>query len=151
MIHVVLFQPEIPQNTGNIARTCAITGAKLHLIRPLGFSVDERSVRRAGLDYWDKVEVEAHDNLEQFCEKYPVDIYLVTTHGEMIYTEVDYEADCAVLFGSESRGVPDEMHQCFAGRRIKIPMRNRAGNRSLNLSNSAAILIYEIWRQRSFQ
>lgn len=151
MIHVVLYQPDIPQNTGNIARTCAITGARLHLIRPLGFSVDERSVRRAGLDYWDKVDVEVHDSLSDFCEKYPVPIYLLTSHGDKYYTDITYEADCAIMFGSESSGVPEEIHRRFSENRVKIPMRNLAGNRSLNLSNSAAIMIYEIWRQRSFE
>lgn len=150
MIHVVLFQPDIPQNTGNIARTCAITGARLHLIRPLGFSIDERSVRRAGLDYWDKVAVEVHDSLDQFCDKYPVPVYLLTSHGDKLYSDISYPDDCAILLGSETAGVPPELHRRFADRRIKIPMRQLAGNRSLNLSNSAAIMIYEIWRQRRF-
>lgn len=150
MIHVVLYQPDIPQNTGNIARTCAITGAKLHLIRPLGFSVDDRQVKRAGLDYWDKVELEVHDDLSAFCDKYPIPTYLLTSHGDKYYTEINYEDDCAIIFGSESSGVPPELHERFQDHRIKIPMKNRAGNRSLNLSNSAAIMIYEIWRQRSF-
>ena len=93
MIHVVLLEPDIPQNTGNIARTCAITGAKLHLIRPLGFSLEERAVRRAGVDYWDKLEVEVHDSLDDFLDRYPIPCYLLTSHGTTRYCDVQYEID----------------------------------------------------------
>lgn len=150
MIHVVLFQPDIPQNTGNIARTCALTGARLHLIRPLGFSLDQASLKRAGLDYWDKVDVVVHDSWADFCQVMNLPMYLLTSHGDTIYSDVRYEDDCVIVFGSETAGVPEAIHQQFHGHRLTIPMRSQPGLRSLNLANSVAIVCYEIWRQRSF-
>lgn len=150
MIHVVLYQPDIPQNTGNIARTCALIGAKLHLIRPLGFSLDAASIRRAGLDYWDKVDVTVHDTLDDFLHVVPVPVYLLSSHGDRRYSDVTYEEDCAILFGAEASGVPQSVHELFHESRLTIPMRHLPGLRSLNLANSVAVVCYEIWRQRSF-
>lgn len=150
-INVVLYQPEIPPNTGNIARTCAITGAKLHLIKPLGFSIDEKSVRRAGLDYWHLLDLEVHESLDDFLEKYgDQDIFLSTTKAEKYYSDVTYTKDCFIVFGRETSGLPTVMHERYKDNRIKIPMRNNEAARSLNLSNSAAIIIYEALRQLDF-
>lgn len=150
-INVVLFQPEIPPNTGNIARTCAITGVKLHLIKPLGFDIDEKSVKRAGLDYWHLLDLEVHESLEDFLEKYgEKEIYLSTTKATKYYDEVSYSEDCFIVFGRETSGLPAMMHERYENNRIKIPMRQNEAARSLNLSNSAAIIIYEVLRQLDF-
>lgn len=150
-INVVLFQPEIPPNTGNIARTCAITGAKLHLIKPLGFSIDDKSVKRAGLDYWHLLDLEVHESLEDFLDKYgDQDIFLSTTKASKYYDEVEFTKDCFIVFGRETSGLPAELHQRFKDNRIKIPMLQNEAARSLNLSNSAAIIIYEALRQLDF-
>ncbi len=150
MIHVVLFEPDIPQNTGNIARTCAATGATLHLIRPLGFSLDSRALKRAGLDYWDKLNVEIHDSFEVFLDKYKYPVYPVTTKAEKRYTDVEYEDDVTLLFGSECSGLPEYIHQMFFENRVTIPMVEHEDIRSLNLSNSVAIVVYELVR-RNFE
>lgn len=150
-INVVLFQPEIPPNTGNIARTCAITGAKLHLIKPLGFDIDEKSVKRAGLDYWHLLDLEVHESLEDFLEKYgDKEIYLSTTKASKYYDEASYSEDCFIVFGRETSGLPAMMHERYEHNRIKIPMRQNEAARSLNLSNSAAVIIYEVLRQLDF-
>lgn len=150
-INVVLFQPEIPPNTGNIARTCAITGVKLHLIKPLGFDIDEKSVKRAGLDYWHLLDLEVHESLEDFLEKYgDKEIYLSTTKATKYYDEVNYSEECFIVFGRETSGLPAMMHERYENNRIKIPMRQNEAARSLNLSNSAAIIIYEVLRQLDF-
>lgn len=151
MIHVVLYQPDIPQNTGNIARTCALTGAMLHLIRPLGFSLDSRSMKRAGLDYWDKVQVRLHDTLEDYVQQYPHPMYALTTKGDQRYDAVDFPEDVSLLFGAESSGLPLWVHERLQDRRLYIPMRPDEHLRSLNLANSVAIIIYDIWRKRGFE
>lgn len=149
-IHIVLHEPEIPQNTGNIARTCAATGASLHLIRPLGFSVDDRKMRRAGLDYWDKLDVHFYDGLEDFLAGHPsAPLYCFTTKAQHGYTDVTYPDEVFLLFGKETRGLPEEFLLSRPESCVRIPMLNRL--RSLNLSNSVAIAVYEVLRQHGFE
>lgn len=152
-INIVLVEPEIPQNTGNIARTCAATGAKLHLVHPLGFDISEKQVKRAGLDYWDKVEIEEHESLEKFLEKYPTKenhMYFLTTKGHKCYTEVDFSKfeEVFIVFGKETKGLPESLLLENLDTAIRIPMKKTL--RSLNLSNSAAIVTYELLRQADF-
>jgi len=153
-INVVLVEPEIPQNTGNIARTCAATGGKLHLVHPLGFSIDEKQVKRAGLDYWDKLEIEEHESISKFFEKYPVqenNMFFVTTKGKKVYSDKIFEAidEVFVLFGKETKGLPEDILKLYIDKTIRIPMKEHL--RSLNLSNSVAIVVYEILRQKKFE
>ena len=151
LFHVVLVEPEIPPNTGNIARTCAITGMKLHLVKPLGFSIDDKAVKRAGLDYWDHLELEVHESLGEFLEKYKDrKMYLATTHGGVRYTDVRYERGSFLLFGKETAGLPKELIARHPDAAVRIPMGKNPDLRSLNLSNSAAILLYEALRQHDF-
>ena len=151
LFHVVLVEPEIPPNTGNIARTCAITGMKLHLVKPLGFSIDDKAVKRAGLDYWDHLELEVHESLGEFLEKYKDrKMYLATTHGGVLYTDVRYERGSFLLFGKETAGLPKELIARHPDAAVRIPMGKNPDLRSLNLSNSAAILLYEAMRQHDF-
>ena len=148
-IHIVLHEPEIPQNTGNIARSCAATGAALHLIRPLGFEIDDKKLKRAGLDYWDKLDVTVYDDYSDFLAKNPgAKIYMATTKAHKIYTEVNYEPDCYIMFGKESAGIPEEILVDNEDTCIRIPMIGDI--RSLNLSNSVAIVLYEALRQGDF-
>lgn len=152
-INVVLVEPEIPQNTGNIARTCAAIGAKLHLVHPLGFSISEKEVKRAGLDYWDKVEIEEHDSFEKFLEKYdPLknNMFFLTTKGKKVYSDVDYSNmdEVFLLFGKETKGLPEDILLKYFDNAVRIPMRETL--RSLNLSNSVAIVVYEVLRQANF-
>jgi len=148
-LNIVLVEPEIPQNTGNIARTCAATGARLHLVEPLGFSVQDKYLKRAGLDYWNDVEIIYHRNYQMLKEQYPqAPFYYVTTKAERIYAEVSYPDECFFIFGKETKGLPEELllenyHAC-----IRIPM--RPDIRSLNLSNSVAVITYEFFRQKDF-
>ncbi len=149
--HIVLVEPEIPPNTGNISRTCAITGTKLHLVKPLGFSIGDRAVKRAGLDYWDRLDLEIHDSLEDFLHRYgDRTLYLATTHGGVCYTDVEYEWGSFLLFGKETAGLPKELIAKYPETAVRIPMGNEKELRSLNLSNSAAILLYEALRQHNF-
>ena len=154
-LNIVMVEPEIPQNTGNIARTCAITGAKLHLVHPLGFSISEKALRRAGLDYWDKLEIEEHESLEAFLKKYkPEDnnMFFATTKGKEVYSDVDYSKmdEVFVLFGKETKGLPEWLLKKYLHTKtIRIPMKETL--RSLNLSNSVAIIAYEILRQKDFE
>ena len=148
-INIVLYQPEIPQNTGNIARTCAATGASLHLIRPLGFAIDDKKLKRAGLDYWDKLDITYYDGLADFMARHKgACIYYFTTKAPQAYTEISYPDEVFIMFGKESAGLPEEL--LFANRShcVRIPMREHL--RSLNLSNSVAIAVYEILRQSDF-
>ena len=152
-LNVVLVEPEIPQNTGNIARTCAATGTKLHLVYPLGFSISEKSVKRAGLDYWDKLEIEEHISFNKFLEKYPPEknnMFFVTTKGKHVYSEDVFTNlnEVFVLFGKETKGLPEDILQKYLSKTIRIPMKEHL--RSLNLSNSVAIVVYEILRQNNF-
>ncbi|WP_409253219.1 tRNA (uridine(34)/cytosine(34)/5-carboxymethylaminomethyluridine(34)-2'-O)-methyltransferase TrmL [Bacillus sp. SCS-153A] len=151
-IHVVLYQPEIPANTGNIARTCAATDTTLHLIRPLGFSADDKMLRRAGLDYWQFVEIIYYDSIEEFLEKNAGgEFYYLTKYGENVHSGYDYshkDKDYFFIFGRETTGLPNEIIQTNKERCLRIPMNQN--DRSLNLSNSAAILIYEALRQQDY-
>ena len=153
-LHIVLVEPEIPQNTGNIARTCAAIGAKMHLVHPLGFDISEKSVKRAGLDYWDKLEIEEHDNLNKFLEKYDINnnaIYLVSTKATHVYSDVDYSKydNIFLLFGKETKGLPENLLKDNLDKTIRIPMGYEI--RSLNLSNSVAIVAYEVEKQFNFE
>lgn len=150
MFHVILFQPEIPPNTGNVIRLCANTGARLHLIRPLGFELDDKRLRRAGLDYHEFAPVRVHDSLERcLAEARPARLFAVSTRGRRTYTEPEYREGDGFLFGPETRGLPEDVLGEFPPEQIlRIPM--RPGNRSLNLSNAAAVLVYEAWRQNGF-
>lgn len=150
MIHTVLFQPEIPPNTGNIIRLCANTGSQLHLIEPLGFDFDDKKLRRAGLDYHEFAEVQRHSSLDAFIEKVaPQQIFACTTKGTKLYSEVEYSDGDAILMGPETRGLPDAILDKIAGdQKIRIPM--RSDSRSLNLSNATAVILYEALRQCGF-
>jgi len=151
-INIVLFQPEIPPNTGNIARTCALTGIKLHLIKPLGFHIDDKSLKRAGLDYWHLLNLEIHESLEDFLEKYGNEkIFLSTTKATRYHSDVKYENGCFIMFGKETAGLPDSLHQRYKNDEIKIPMLKHKDVRSLNLSNSVAIIAYEALRQIGYK
>lgn len=154
-MHIVMVEPEIPQNTGNIARTCAITGAKLHLVHPLGFQIDDKYLKRAGLDYWDKLEIEEHDSFLKFLERYKPEeqnMFFATTKAQHCYTDVDYrkfkDEEIFVLFGKETKGLPEDILKKYIDKTIRIPMRPVL--RSLNLSNSVCIIAYEILRQNNF-
>ena len=149
MLNIVLFEPEIPQNTGNIGRTCVATNTRLHLIEPLGFRLDEKSLRRAGMDYWKDLDVTTYIDFDDFMEKNPdAKIYMATTKAPNVYTEVNYEPDCYIMFGKESAGIPEEILVHHKENSIRIPM---VGDiRSLNLSNSVAIVLYEALRQNNF-
>lgn len=153
-INVVLVEPEIPQNTGNIARTCAATGAKLHLVRPLGFNLSEKQLKRAGLDYWDKLDIEEHDSFTEFLAKYSPkqnNMFFVTTKGKRVYSQDMYSnlEEVFILFGKETKGLPEEVLKKYLDKTIRIPMKKDL--RSLNLSNSVAIVVYEILRQKAFE
>lgn len=148
-LNVVLVEPEIPQNTGNIARTCAAIGATLHLIKPLGFDISEKAVRRAGLDYWDKLNIIVYENLNEFKEKVNTkDMFLLSTKAKKVYSEVKYTKDSYIVFGPETRGLPEDYILENFDRAVRIPMRE--GIRSLNLSNSVAIVAYEAEKQVLF-
>ncbi|MBQ8339328.1 MAG: tRNA (uridine(34)/cytosine(34)/5-carboxymethylaminomethyluridine(34)-2'-O)-methyltransferase TrmL [Clostridia bacterium] len=148
-IHIVLHEPEIPQNTGNIARTCAATGAALHLIRPMGFTVDDKKLKRAGLDYWDKLDITYYDGLADFYTRHPdAEIYYFSTKAQHTHTDVTYPEEVFLMFGKESAGLPEELLLQNASHTVRIPMRDTL--RSLNLSNAAAIAVYEVLRQQNF-
>ncbi len=148
-LNIVLFEPEIPANTGNIGRTCVATGTRLHLIEPLGFRLNEKEIKRAGMDYWEHLDVTRYINFEDFLEKNPdAKIYMATTKAPNVYTEVNYEPDCYIMFGKESAGIPEEILVNHKEDCIRIPMLGEI--RSLNLSNSVAIVLYEALRQNHF-
>lgn len=148
-LNIVLLEPEIPANTGNIGRTCVATGSRLHLIEPLGFRLDEKSLKRAGMDYWKDLDVTTYINFEEFLEKNPgAKIYMATTKAPRLYTDVSYEPDCYIMFGKESAGIPEEILVENQETAIRIPMIGEI--RSLNLSNSVAVALYEALRQNQF-
>lgn len=149
-LHIVLHEPEIPQNTGNIARTCAVTGAHLHLIRPLGFEIDDKKMKRSGLDYWDKLGVSFYDSLEDFYKQNPdASVYYFSTKAPRNFTEVSYPSNVYLMFGKESKGLPETLLEQHPDTCVRIPMRDTL--RSLNLSNSVAIATYEVLRQNKFE
>ncbi|MCD8149931.1 MAG: tRNA (uridine(34)/cytosine(34)/5-carboxymethylaminomethyluridine(34)-2'-O)-methyltransferase TrmL [Clostridiales bacterium] len=148
-LNIVLYEPEIPANTGNIGRTCVATGTRLHLIEPLGFQLTEKALRRAGMDYWKDLDVTTYVNYEDFLKKNPgAKIYMATTKGQCVYTEVSYEEDCYIMFGKESAGIPEELLAHNRERCVRIPMLEKI--RSLNLGNSVAVVLYEALRQNEF-
>ena len=149
MLNIVLHEPEIPANTGNIGRTCVAAGARLHLIEPLGFRLDEKSLKRAGMDYWKDLDVTTYIDYEDFLEKNPgAKIYMATTKARKVYTEVAYEPDCYIMFGKESAGIPEEILVENQENCVRIPMMGDI--RSLNLGNSVAVVLYEALRQNGF-
>lgn len=150
-IHIILHEPEIPQNTGNIARTCAATGASLHIIRPMGFEIDDKKLKRAGLDYWHQLDIRYYDDFSDFLDQHPdAEIYYFSTKAPRAYTEVSYDGkDVYLMFGKETRGLPEELLFAHPEACVRIPMRDKL--RSLNLSNSVAIAVYEVLRQQNFE
>ena len=149
MLNIVLHEPEIPANTGNIGRTCVAAGARLHLIEPLGFRLTEKNLKRAGMDYWDQLDVRTYIDFQDFLEQNPgAKIYMATTKAHQIYTDVRYEPDCYIMFGKESAGIPEEILVKHPEECLRIPMWGEI--RSLNLSNSVAIVLYEALRQNEF-
>jgi tRNA (cytidine/uridine-2'-O-)-methyltransferase len=149
MLHIVLVEPEIPQNCGNIARTCAATGCTLHLIRPLGFDISEKAVKRAGLDYWHLVEVRDYENLEDFFRRNNVQrMWCLSTKAPRSYVEADFQDGDYLFFGKETKGLPEDFLECHRDSCVRIPMRSEA--RSLNLSNAVAITVFESLRQLQF-
>ncbi len=149
MVNVVLLEPEIPANTGNIGRTCVATGSRLHLIKPLGFDISDKAVRRAGMDYWKNLDLHVYENFEDFLSKNPgAKLYMATTKAEHVYTDMKYEPDAYIMFGKESAGIPEEILMQYRETCVRIPMIGDI--RSLNLGNSAAIMIYEVLRQGNF-
>ena len=150
-LHIVLFEPEIPPNTGNISRSCAATGAVLHLVKPLGFSIDDKSLKRAGLDYWQYVKLEVHESLDDFMSEYEGRrMYLATTKGGRLYTDVEYRDEDMILFGRETAGLPRDFIDAHKESAVRIPMSEDTRLRSLNLSNSANIILFEALRQLGF-
>lgn len=150
-IHIVFVEPEIPPNTGNIARTCAATGSVLHLVEPLGFSIDDKSLKRAGLDYWPYVKLEVHKSLDAFMEKYgDRNLYLATTKGGRKYADVQYKDEDMILFGKETAGLPKKFIDAHKEKAVRIPMSRETRLRSLNLSNCANIILFEALRQLGF-
>ena len=148
-LNIVLLEPEIPSNTGNIGRTCVATGTRLHLIEPLGFRLNEKAIQRAGMDYWKDLDVTTYLNYEDFLAKNPgAKIYMATTKARKLYTEAQYEEDCFIMFGKESAGIPEEILVKHPDTAVRIPMNEDI--RSLNLANSVAIVLYEALRQQGF-
>lgn len=148
-LNIVLYEPEIPANTGNIGRTCYATGTRLHLIEPLGFILNDKTLQRAGMDYWKNLDVIRYDDWNDFLEKNPdAKIYYATTKGKHVHTDVNYEDDCYIMFGPESRGIPEEILVEHPDECVRIPMMGET--RSLNLSNSVAVILYEALRQNNF-
>ena len=150
MLNIVLYEPEIPANTGNIGRTCVATGTRLHLIEPLGFKLSEKHLRRAGMDYWKDLDVTTYMDYEDFLNRNPgAKIYMATTKGPNVYTEAHFEPDCYIMFGKESAGIPEEILLEHKETAVRIPMLEHI--RSLNLGNSVAIVLYEALRQQGFK
>lgn len=147
-LNIVLVEPQIPQNTGNIARTCAVTGAKLHLVRPLGFEVTDKNLKRAGLDYWDKLNITYYNGLEDFFEKTNGEYFYFTSKGRKIHSDIKYQNNTYLIFGREDAGLPEKLLYDNPEKCARIPMRNTL--RCLNLSNSVAVAVYEVLRQWNY-
>lgn len=147
-LNIVMVEPQIPQNTGNVARTCSVTGAALHLVKPYGFTITDRALKRAGLDYWDKLEIYEYDSLDDFFQKTNGEYYYFTTKGKNVYSDVEYKDNVYILFGREDKGLPESLLYENEKHCVRIPMRSDL--RSLNLSNAVAIATYEILRQWDF-
>lgn len=148
-MNIVLLEPEIPLNTGNIGRTCVVTDTKLHLIKPLGFLIDDKSIKKAGLDYWDKLSVYYYENFDDFLQKQNnPKIFMATTKARKTYADVEYEKDGYIMFGKESKGIPEDILKKYENTCVRIPMISEA--RSLNLSNAVSIVLYEAYRQQKF-
>lgn len=151
MFNIVLYQPEIPANTGNISRTCAVTGTSLHLIKPLGFSIDDKHLKRAGLDYWDMLDVHVYENLDEFLEKHgDKRIFLITSKSSKPYDEFQFQDGDFFVFGRETKGLPESLHEKYPDTRLRIPMKDNPHARCLNLSNACAVIVYEGLRQIGF-
>ncbi|MCR5149763.1 MAG: tRNA (uridine(34)/cytosine(34)/5-carboxymethylaminomethyluridine(34)-2'-O)-methyltransferase TrmL [Clostridiales bacterium] len=151
VLNIVLVEPEIPQNTGNIARTCAATGARLHIVKPMGFTIDDRKLKRAGLDYWHLLDITYYDNLDDFFEKNAGgEFYYFTTKGENIHSSVVYPDGCYLVFGKETKGLPEELLYANPDKCVRLPMINDSSARSLNLSNTVAVGVYEVLRQWNY-
>ena len=149
MINIVLYSPEIPQNTGNISRTCAVTGARLHIIKPIGFEISDRTLKRAGLDYWSKLDITYYENYEDFLRQNPnARLYFFSAHGKNYYADIKYPDDVYLVFGRESVGLPKELVEANFDCSVRIPMRKTL--RCLNLSNAVAVAVYEVLRQDNF-
>lgn len=149
-INIVLYSPEIPQNTGNISRTCSVTGAALHIIKPMGFEITDKNLKRAGLDYWDTLEVYYYENHADFCEKNPdAEIFYFSSKGKNRYTDVEYPDNVYLMFGRETAGLPEELIKANEGRTLRMPM--LPNRRCLNLSNAVAIATYEVLRRWNFE
>ena len=149
IINIVLVEPEIPQNTGNIARTCAATGARLHIVKPMGFTIDDKKLKRAGLDYWQYLDITYYENLDDFLKKTAgANYYLFTTKGQRVYSDVNYPDNCYLIFGKETKGLPEEFIIANRQSALRVPMQGEI--RSLNLSNTVALATYEVLRQWGF-
>jgi tRNA (cytidine/uridine-2'-O-)-methyltransferase len=151
MINIVLLEPQIPQNTGNIARTCAATGSRLHLVKPMGFTVDDRKLKRAGLDYWHLLDITYYESTEDFFSRNRGEMFFFTTKGKRIYSDVRYPDGCYLVFGREDRGINERILEANYDRCVRLPMLDDNDARSLNLSNTVAVAVYEALRQRSFE
>ena len=150
-LHVVLYQPDIPQNTGNIARTCVVLGASLHIIEPTGFSMSDKMVKRAGLDYWDILDLNVYKNFDHFLkDNHEPQVYCMTTKSSALYHEVEYPDPCYLLFGQETAGLPQFIHEAYGETSFRLPMVDHPKARSLNLSNAVAAVCYEVLRQWNF-
>lgn len=150
MINIVLLEPQIPQNTGNIARTCAATGSRLHLVKPMGFTVDDKKLKRAGLDYWYLLDITYYESTKEFFEKNSGEMFFFTTKGKKVYSDVSYPDGCYLVFGREDRGINEKILEANYDRCVRFPMIDNDAARSLNLSNSVAIAVYEALRQQGF-
>ena len=151
MINIVLLEPQIPQNTGNIARTCAATGSRLHLVKPMGFTVDDRKLKRAGLDYWHLLDITYYESTKDFFLRNDGEMFFFTTKGKRIYSDVRYPDGCYLVFGREDRGINERILEANYDRCVRLPMLDDNDARSLNLSNTVAVAVYEALRQRSFE